>query len=60
MKKYRLTFEFAETREQAQALCEKINANHTYYMRKNHPAKFTPWKASDGDSKYNFVVWYSV
>ena len=60
MKRYRLTFEFAETREQAQTLCEKINAGYTYYMRKNHPAKFTPWKASDGDNKYNFVVWYSV
>lgn len=60
MKRYRLTFEFTETREQAQALCDKINAGYTYYMRKNNPAHFTPWKASDGDSKYNFVVWYSV
>lgn len=59
MKRYRLTFKFTETKEQAQAICDKINAGYTYYMRKKHPAHFTPWKASDGDSKYNFVVLYN-
>lgn len=60
MKRYRVTFKFTETKEQAQEFCDKINAGYTYYMRKNHPAHFTPWKDAEGKSSYNFVVWYSV
>lgn len=60
MKKYRLTFEFAETEEKAIKLCEQINKNYTYYMRKNHPAHYTPWSDKENKSKYHFVVWFSV
>ena len=60
MKKYRLTFDFTETEEQAKALCNRINSNYSYYMRKNHPAHYTPWTAQDGTSEKHFVVWYQV
>lgn len=60
MKKYRLTFAFAETEEKAREMCEAINKRYTYYMRKNHPAKYTPWSPSEGESNYHFVVWYQV
>lgn len=51
--------EYYEIKPETIPDCEKINAGYTYYMRKNHPAHFTPWKASDGDNKYNFVVLYN-
>lgn len=58
MKRYRLTFEFTETREQAQELCDRINASYTRYMRTHHPAHFTPWEAQEEKSNKRFVVWY--
>lgn len=60
MKKYNLTFQFVETAEKAQALCDRVNAAYTCYMRKKHPAYFTPWKAADGSIKYNYVVFYRM
>jgi hypothetical protein len=60
MKKYRLSFDFVETEEQAQTLCNRINANYSYYMRKNHPAHYTPWTPQDGKSNKKFVVLYQV
>lgn len=60
MRTYRTTFDFVETEEQAKQLCERINKAYTYYMRKNHPAHFTPWKDAEGKSTYNYVVWYQV
>ena len=53
---YRLTFDFVETEEQAQALCDSINARQTRYMRKKHPAHYTPWDSQDGE--HIFIVWY--
>lgn len=60
MRTYRTTFNFVETEEEAKQLCERINKSYTYYMRKTHPAHFTPWKDAEGKSTYNYVVWYQV
>ena len=57
MKKYQLTFEFHSTEEQAAAACERLNKTATPYMRKHHPAHYTPWESLDGrESK--FIVWF--
>ena len=53
--RYRLTFDFHDTAEQAQAFCDRINENR--YLRKNHPAHFTPWTSRDG-SESKFIAWY--
>lgn len=58
-RKYRYTFELKKTIEEATNLCAMINKNYTYYMRKHHPAHFTPWSANDG-SFDGFVCWYYV
>lgn len=59
MKKYRYTFEFFDTAEQAQNYCDLINKNYSYYMRKNHAAHYTPWTSQDGKTK-KYVVFYYV
>ena len=59
MSKYRYTFEFQQTEEQAKAFCERINANLTKYMRKNKPAHFTPWRSQD-EKENLFICWYYV
>ena len=56
-RKYRYTFDFVKTEAEAVKRCEQINKGSTYYMRKKHPAHFTPWAANDG-SFTGFVVWY--
>lgn len=38
-------------------MCDRINKEHTRYMRQKHPAHFTTWSASDG-SYDGFVVLY--
>ena len=59
MKKYRYTFEFATTEEQAKAICDRVNKQYTYYMRKHHKAHYTQYKPKP-DSEPEFVVWYYV
>ena len=59
MRKYRYTFEFKKTEEEAREFCERINAGLTRYMRKNKPAHFTPWSSQDGKENI-FVCWYYV
>lgn len=56
--RYRKTFEFAETQEQAKALCERLNASASQYIRKNKPATFTSWQSKDKNDKAHYVVWY--
>lgn len=59
MKKYRCTFDFVETEEEAIKKCAIINKRLSYYMRKHKPAHYTSWRTVDGkDNK--FVVWYYV
>lgn len=53
--KHQLTFNFFETEAGARAFCECWNKQQTYYMRKKHPAHFTPWQ-SGAESK--FIAWY--
>lgn len=57
MKKYRYTFDFVDTETQAIKLCDSINKKLTRYMRKKHPAHFTPWNSLD-NTEHKFVVWY--
>ena len=59
MKKYQLAFEFTETEEQARAAVERHNKAATPYMRKHHPATFTPWESSSPTDTAHFVVWYN-
>lgn len=55
--RYQKTFEFCDTEEQAKAMCQTIDARATRYMRKHHPAYYTPWTSQDG-SENKFAVWY--
>lgn len=54
-RRYRKTFQFFDTEEQAQVFCDKENQN--YYIRKHHKASYTPWNSADG-KEHKFVAWY--
>lgn len=54
--KYRETFRIVGTEEEARAFCDKINAEHSAYMRAKHPATFTAWAGRDGSS--GFICWF--
>ena len=54
-KKYQYRFKFVDTEEEAKEFCEAQNRQATRYMRKNHPAHYTPWNSRD---EYKFVCWY--
>ena len=56
-RRYRKTFDFVDTEEEAKAFCATQNKNR--YLRKNHPAHYTPWVSQDGKEQ-KFVVWYYV
>lgn len=56
-RKYRMTFVFADTEEQAKRFCDNENKNR--YIRKHHKAHYTPWVSRDG-SEHKFVVWYAA
>ena len=56
-RRYRMTFDFVDTEEEAKAFCDTQNKN--YYLRKKHPAHYTPWVSQDG-REHKFVVWYYV
>lgn len=58
MSKYRLSFKFTETEEQASALRDRLNSETTPYMRKHHPAHFTPWESSSQTDPAHFIVWF--
>ena len=56
-KRYRMTFEFFDTEDQAKIFCGNENLNN--YIRKNHTAHYTPWSSQDGkENKY--VAWYAT
>lgn len=59
MGKYRYTFEFVETEEEARRFCERENTTGSAYKRKNKKAHFTPWTSKDGTEK-RFICWYYV
>lgn len=54
-RRYKTTFKFFDTAEQAQAFCD--NENKNFYIRKHHPAHFAPWSSLDGIEQ-KFIVWY--
>ena len=55
--RYRLTFTFANTEEQAKIFCD--NENKNAYIRKNHPAHYTPWSSQD-ETEHKFICWYAT
>lgn len=55
--KYRYTFDFFETEDQAKAFCDGINAEASLYARKRYPAHYTPWNSADG-TEHLFIAWY--
>ena len=56
--KYRYTFEFTETEPQAKALCDRLNARATRYIRQHKPAHYTPWQSNSKEDTAHFIVWY--
>jgi hypothetical protein len=60
MKKYHLGFTFAATEGEARRMVEQFNSEATPYMRKRHPAHFTPWQSSSQTDPAHFVVWHYV
>lgn len=61
--RYRLTFDFTETEAQAKALCDRLNARATRYIKTKKPAHFTPWEARDRQgnvTEQKYIVWYYV
>lgn len=57
--RYKRTFNFYDTEEQAKEFCDNMNNNSNYYVRKNHKAIYTPWSSQDGKEN-KFVAWYST
>ena len=55
MKKYRLTYQYTDTEQQAQQLVKELNATATPYQRRRYPAHYTPVTYDDWSG---FVVWY--
>jgi hypothetical protein len=55
MKKYRLTFQYTDTEQQAQQLVKELNATATPYQRRRYPAHYTPVAYDDWAG---FIVWY--
>ena len=57
VKRYKRTFKFFNTEDQARIFCDK--ENKSYYIRKNHTASYTPWKSKDGKES-KFIAWYAT
>lgn len=53
--RYRRTFTFVDTEEQAIAFCNKENKNR--YIRQHHKATYILWTSKDGLT-YKYIVWY--
>lgn len=56
-RRYRRTFKFVDTEEEAKKICDNENKNR--YIREHHKADYTRWRSQDGTEK-KFVVWYST
>jgi viroplasmin and RNaseH domain-containing protein len=56
-KKYNLTYKFFDTEEQAKNFCDKENTQNSYYLQKNHPARYTSWTSTNGKEN-KFIAWY--
>lgn len=60
MRRYTLSAVFTATQSDAQRMVEQFNSAATPYMRKRHPAHFTPWQSSSQTDSAHFVVWHYV
>ena len=54
--RYQLAFRFADCETEAAAMCAEWNRRATPYMRKKHPAHYTPWNCPEEPGK--FIVWF--
>ena len=59
MKKYRLSFEFFDTINQAVNFRDMILKNANSYYRKNKKISITPWSSEDG-TEHKIILWYYV
>ena len=57
--RYRWTFKFFDTEEQAELFCNNENENANSYVRKNHKAHHTPWSSQDG-TENKYIAWYAT
>jgi len=55
VRRYRKTFKFFDTEEQAIDFCANENKNR--YIRNNHPAHYTSW-VSQNRTEHKFIAWY--
>jgi len=55
--RYKRTFNFYDTEDQAREFCNSFNKEASYYIRKNHKASYAPWISQDGKEN-SFVAWY--
>lgn len=55
--KYRMTFEFVDTEQEAKERCVYYDSHATSYMRRHHPATYTPWE-NEARTMRKFIVWY--
>lgn len=56
-KRYNKTFKFFDTETQAKEFCDRENRNCSDYIRKKHPAHYTPRRGKDG-TENKFIAWY--
>lgn len=54
-RRYQYGFQFFDSEAAAKAFCAECNCNP--YIRRKHPAHYTPWSSSDG-KEHKFVAWY--
>lgn len=57
MKKYKFTYDFVNTEEEAINFCNTKNRNT--YICKHYHAYYTPWNSQNG-REHKFVVWYAT
>ena len=55
MKRYKKTFKFFDSEDQAKEFCNNENLNP--YIRNNHAAFYTKWTSQDG-TENKFIAWY--
>lgn len=54
--KYYLTFDFYNTKEEAEKAAAFYQKTATPYQRKHHPAHVTPWESKDRTEK-KYICW---
>lgn len=55
-RRYKRTFQFFDTEQEAKEFCDKVNTNR--YVRIHCPAGYYPWTSNDG-IEHKFIAWYS-